>query len=207
MRVARTLATMAFALGTAGAVMPAVAQAPTPAEDTAWVKICNTDPGTKKTLCLITQELRTPSGQFLASVAIRQSPGEQRKSLVTSVPVGMLLEAGVQVQVDGADPAQAVYSICFPNACYAELAIDDAFINKLKAGSDLRLTTANQQAKPVQFDMTLTGFTSAYDGEGLNPNELATIQQTRQRESEAKARAVRDRIVAEQRRAIEAASQ
>ncbi|XWN29083.1 MAG: invasion associated locus B family protein [Devosia sp.] len=203
MKVAHSLAVMAFAFGTAGAVVPAVAQAPTPTDDNAWVKICNTDPRSKKTLCLITQELRTPSGQFLASVAIRQSPGEQRKSLVTSVPVGMLLEAGVQVQVDGADPAQARYSICFTNACYAELAIDDAFINKLKAGSDLRLTTANQQAKAVQFDMTLTGFTATYDGEGMNPAELATIQQTRQRESEAKARGIRDRIIAEQRRAIE----
>ncbi|XWN29084.1 MAG: invasion associated locus B family protein [Devosia sp.] len=207
MKVARFLAGMAFVLGAAGAVGPAVAQAPTPADDNAWVKICNTDQGTNKTLCLITQELRTDSGQFLASVAIRETPGEQRKSLLTSVPVGMLLQPGVQLQIDGAKPTQARYSICFPNACYAELAIDAAFITKLKAGGKLRLTTINQQAKQVQFDLTLIGFTAAYDGEGMNPTQVAARQEELQRELEAKAKAARDRIVAEQRRAVENAAQ
>ncbi|MEM8648428.1 MAG: invasion associated locus B family protein, partial [Pseudomonadota bacterium] len=198
---------MAFVLGAAGAVGPAVAQAPTPADDNAWVKICNTDQGTNKTLCLITQELRTDSGQFLASVAIRETPGEARKSLLTSVPVGMLLQPGVQLQIDGAKPTQARYSICFPNACYAELAIDAGFVSKLKAGGKLRLTTINQQAKQVQFDLTLIGFTAAYDGEGMNPTQVAARQEELQRELEAKAQEARDRIVAEQRRAIENAAQ
>ncbi|MBJ3774732.1 invasion associated locus B family protein [Acuticoccus sp. 2012] len=196
------MAMMAIATAAALPTAPASAQ-----DDNAWVKICNTDPKANKQLCLITQELRTDSGQFLASVAIRETPGEARKSLLVSVPVGMLIQPGVQLQIDGSKAEQARYSICFPNACYAELAIDAGFVTRLKAGGKLQLTTVNQQAKPVRFDLTLIGFTSAYDGEGINPQELQQKQADLQRQLEDKAQKMRDRLVAEQRKAVEESSQ
>lgn len=201
--------TIAAALLAAIAVThPASAQqAPAAAApDNAWVKICNKDPKANKELCLITQELRTNSGQFLASIAIRETPGEARKSLLTSVPVGMLIQPGVQLQIDGGKAERAVYSICFPNACYAELPIDAAFITRMKGGGKLQLTTINQQAKPVRFDLTLIGFTSAYDGSGIDPAALQQKQADLQRQLEEKAQAARDRLVAEQRRAVDEAS-
>jgi invasion protein IalB len=199
MRLASMLAGLALAAAVAVPAGPAAAQD----EDNAWVKICNADPDAQKEVCLITQELRTDSGQFLASVAIRETPGEQRRSILVSVPVGMLIQAGVQLQVDGAEPTRAQYTICFPNACYAELAVDGAYINKLKAGGKLQLTTMNQQARPVRFDLTLIGFTAAYESEGLAPQALQARQEELQRELEQRAQEARDRLVAAQRRAVE----
>lgn len=199
MRLASMLAGLAIAAAVAVPAGPAAAQD----DDNPWVKICNTDPNAQKEVCLITQELRTDSGQFLASIAIRETPGEQRRSLLASVPVGMLLQSGVQLQVDGAQPQTARYTICFPNACYAELAIDGSYINKLKAGGKLQITTMNQQARPVRFDMTLIGFTAAYESEGLAPQALQARQEELQRELERRAQEARDRLVAAQRRAVE----
>jgi len=199
MRMASMLAGLALVAAVAVSAGPAAAQD----EDNPWVKICNTDPNAQKEVCLITQELRTETGQFLASVAIRETPGEERRALLVSVPVGMLIRAGVQLQVDGAEPQEAEYTICFPNACYAERTIDSAYINKLKAGGTLQLTTVNQQAQPVRFDLTLIGFTATYDGEGLAPQALQARQQELQRELERRAQEARDRLVAAQRRAVE----
>lgn len=199
MRLASMLAGLAIAAAVAVPAGPAAAQD----DDNPWVKICNTDPNAQKEVFLITQELRTDSGQFLASIAIRETPGEQRRSLLASVPVGMLLQSGVQLQVDGAQPQTARYTICFPNACYAELAIDGSYINKLKAGGKLQITTMNQQARPVRFDMTLIGFTAAYESEGLAPQALQARQEELQRELERRAQEARDRLVAAQRRAVE----
>lgn len=172
-------------------------------DNNAWVKICNRDPNSQKNLCLITQELRSDRGELLASLAIREAEGEARKSLLTSVPVGMLIRPNVRLQIDGGRETEVPYSICFPNACYAELAIDDGFVRQLKAGGKLQITTLNQQAKPVRFDMTLIGFTSAYDGQGIDPAALQAKQQDLQRQLEEKAQEARNRLIAEQRKAIE----
>jgi len=205
MRLGSICASAALALGLALAGSPVLAQGSD--EENAWLKICNTDPEAKKEVCIITQELRTDSGQLLASVAIRETPGEARKTLIASIPVGMLLRQGVQLQVDGGEPTKAEYTLCFPNACYAELNIDTGFINSLKAGGKLQLTTYNQQGRQVRFDLTLIGFTAAYEGPGLNPQELQAKNEELQQELERKAAEARDRLVAEQRRALEEAGE
>ncbi|MGX1097878.1 invasion associated locus B family protein [Amorphus sp. MBR-141] len=200
---ARTGLLVAGAIAVASAISPVQAQ--TEQTDNAWVKVCNTDPNTNKEVCLITQEIRTDSGQFLASVAIREISGEERKVLLSAVPVGMLIQPGLRVQIDGGKQAQARYSICFPNACYAEMVVDAAFVTQLKAGGTLKLTTLNQQAKPVNFDVTLKGFTSAYDGAALDPQALRQQQEQLQDELNRKAQEARQRLIDEQKKASEAA--
>ena len=203
MRLGLICSALAFALTAAGASAPAAAQS---SEDNAWVKICNNDAQANKPVCLVTQELRTDQGQFLASIAIRETPGEARKTIIASIPVGMLIQPGVQIQIDGANPDVARYSICFPNACYAELAADENFINRMKRGGKLQLTTINQQAKQVRFEMTLIGFTASYDGAGIDPAQLQAKQEDLQKSLESKAKEARDRLVAEQRKALEEAT-
>ena len=157
---------------------PAAAPPAAGGPDSPWAKLCNTDPTTGKELCLTIQEIRADTGQFIASATIRTIAGEAKKSLITAVPPGMLLQPGLRIQIDDAQQVEVKYGICFPNACYGELEVDDAFITKLKAGGKLTLTTLNQQAKPVNFPMTLGGFTKAYDGSGLDQ----AAQQTRESE-------------------------
>lgn len=193
-----------FALAAAAVVpvtSPAFAQ--NAQQQSAWVKICTQDQNTQKELCLITQELRTNQGQFLASLAIREVPGEARKSMLISVPVGMVIKPGVNLQIDGSQPEKVDYTICFPNACYAERVIDEAFINRMKRGGKIQMITYNQAGKQVRFDMTLIGFTATYDGEGIDPAALQAQQATLQQELDRRAQEARDRLVAEQRKAIE----
>ncbi|WP_018697922.1 invasion associated locus B family protein [Amorphus coralli] len=199
---ARTGLLVAGAIAVAGAISPVQAQTES---DNPWVKVCNTDPNSKKEVCLVTQEIRTDNGQFLASVAIREIAGEERKVLLSAVPVGMLIQPGLRVQIDGGKQEQARYSICFPNACYAELVVDAGFVSQLKAGGQLKLTTLNQQAKPVNFDVTLKGFTAAYDGAALDPQALQRQQEQLQEELNRKAQEARQRLIEEQNKASDAA--
>ena len=186
-------ATMAFAGGAA-----AQTQTIQPSADSPWVKICNTDPQSNKEICVVTQELRTDTGQFLASVAVREIGGEARKTLLMAVPPGMLIQPGLRVQVDSGKQTEAKYGICFPNACYSELVIDDAFVGSMKAGGNLVLTTLNQQAKQVPFQLTLSGFTKVYDGPAINPEELQQKQQQLQSELQKRAEEARQRLIEKQ---------
>ena len=161
-----TVATVLVGVPLGASAQEGEAAATTP--ESPWAKLCNADPATGKELCLTIQEIRADTGQFIASATIRTIAGEEKKSLITAVPPGMLLQPGLRVQVDDQPPTDVKYGICFPNACYAEIEVNDDFVGKLKAGGRLTITTLNQQAKPVNFPMTLAGFTKAYDGQGLD---------------------------------------
>ncbi|GHB34481.1 hypothetical protein GCM10007094_24640 [Pseudovibrio japonicus] len=184
------------AVGFAGSSVAQSAQA----ED-AWVKVCNTDPKSKKEFCLITQELRTDTGQFLAQAVVREVTGESRKLLHIAVPPGMLIQPGLRVQVDAGTQSEAKYTICFPNACIAEMVIDDAFVGGLKRGGKLVITTLNQQGKARPFDLTLKGFTRVYDGEAIKPEELQAKQERLQSELQKRAEAARQKLIEQQRQA------
>lgn len=155
-------------LGASAQEAEAPAAAPPGGPESPWAKLCNTDPATGKELCLTIQEIRADTGQFIASATIRTIAGDAKKSLITAVPPGMLLQPGLRIQIDDQPQVEVKYGICFPNACYGELEVDDAFVTKLKAGGKLTLTTLNQQAKPVNFPMSLAGFTKAFDGQGMD---------------------------------------
>ncbi|MFM9860442.1 invasion associated locus B family protein [Pseudoxanthobacter sp. M-2] len=195
----------------AGALAPAQAQDAAPATSTdallqadlEWIKLCNQDPQANKQVCLINQELRTDEGQFLASVAIREIEGESRKVLLIAVPPAMLIQPGLRVQVDGGKQEQARYSICFPNACYAEMVVTDAIIAQFKKGNQLVLTTLNQQAKPVNFPISLSGFTKIYDGPPIDADALQARQDKLESELQARAEEARNRLIEEQRKATQ----
>lgn len=195
-----------FKKGMAGCAVAALAvlgsvagvNAQTAEQESPWVKVCNTDPNVNKEICLITQELRTATGQFLSSVAVREIAGEARKTLLIAVPTGMLIQPGLRVQVDAGKQTEAKYGICFPNACYSELVIDDAFVAQLKKGTKLVLTTLNQQAKPVPLELTLAGFTKVYDGAPMDVAEIEKKQEQLQNELQRRADEARQKLIEKQ---------
>jgi invasion protein IalB len=170
---------------TAAVSQEAEAPAAPPAAESPWAKVCNKDPSNGKELCLVIQEIRADTGQFIASATIRILAGEEKMTFIAAVPTGMLIQPGMRAQIDGGKQYELKYSICFPNACYADLEIDDAFVKELKGGGQLTVTTMNQQAKPVNFPMTLAGFTKAFDSKGL---DAAAVQQRQNELAEALAR-------------------
>ncbi|MBL8573208.1 MAG: invasion associated locus B family protein [Hyphomicrobiaceae bacterium] len=184
---------------------PAAAEAPAPAEPSAdqnpWVKICNTDPATKREICLTTQEQRAETGQLLVSVALREISGEARKVLLLAVPPAMLLQPGLRIQVDKGKQEEGKYSICFANACYAEMVAADAFIAGMKKGNQLIVTTLNQQGKPVSFPLQLPGFKTSHEGKPVDTQALAKQQQELQSELAKRAEEARQKLVDEQKKA------
>lgn len=185
------------ALAMLGGAATASAQQAAEAESP-WVKVCNTDPNVNKEICLVTQELRTATGQFLSSVAVREIAGEARKTLLIAVPTGMLIQPGMRVQIDAGKQTEAKYGICFPNACYSELVIDDAFIAQLKKGTKLVITALNQQAKPVPLELTLSGFTKVYDGAAMDVAEIQKKQEQLQSELQRRADEARQKLIDKQ---------
>ncbi len=159
----------------------------------AWQKICGTNPADNVRTCNVTQGLRSDAGGFVAQVQIQET-GEQRRFLI-AVPEGVILPPGLQLKIDGSSTQTIPYRICSRGACFADATIDTDFVNALKRGSNLTVTTLNQQGEGVDFPFTLAGFTAAYDGEGVDAAQLQADQQKLRDGLAERAEAARQRLL------------
>lgn len=151
-----------------------------------WIKICSKD-ADKKNVCLVAKELRSQEGQLVASVALRDIEGDAKKVLLIAVPPVVLIQPGMRVQVDKGKQLEAKYTICFPNACYAEMEIADQTIAEMKKGKALVVTSLNIQQKPMAFPFLLSTFKKASEGEGIDPNAGQQNQEQLQQELQKRA--------------------
>lgn len=143
-----------------------------PGQPNPWVKLCSKD-AEKRDVCLVAQELRGDQDQVVGSVAIREIQNDPKKILLIAVPPLNLIQPGLRVGVDKGKLEEGKYTICFPNACYAEMPISDQFIAGMKKGQVLIVRTLNLQEKQQAYPFTLAGFKEAHEGEGIDPNAPA----------------------------------
>jgi invasion protein IalB len=141
-----------------------------------WTKICSRDPQANKEVCLVAQDIRAETGQFLASVAVREVEGDPKKQFIIAVPPGMQLQPGMRVVIDKNEPLPARYSICFPNACYGDMDIDTKFVDVMKKGQALTVQAINQVGRTVNFTLVLKDFSKAYEGPPVDPKEVEEQQ-------------------------------
>ena len=141
-----------------------------------WFKAC-ADQG-ESTICNV-QNIRTAdTGQLLTAVSLIEVKGKAKQRIFqVSVPTGRLVKPGILMQIDGNKPARIPYGLCLPDRCIAEVELTDQMVSSLKRGGKLTLTSLNFQRKENPIQMTLSGFTAAYDGEGIKQDELAKRQQ------------------------------
>jgi len=163
-----TALAQAAAAGAAGAA--AAAGAPGQPGAPQWIKLCSPDATTKKNLCLVQLEIYADTGQFIASATFRTMQDDPKMQFIIGVPPGMLLQPGIQVQIDMGKQMPLMYSICFPNTCFADLDITADFVKTVRGGKQLTISAVNQGAQSISFPISLAGFTKAYDGAGVDPN-------------------------------------
>ena len=164
-----------------------------------WIKLCAPDQANEGTeVCLVTQEVRTETGEFLASVSVQESKTAEGKRIVrAAVPLGTLIQPGIRIQIDEGKQVAGKYVICLPNACYAEMEIDDTFLDSLKKGNNLVVLVINNQGKAVGIGLTLIGFTKSWEGEPVPMEELAQQRQKLQEELQKRAEEARKKLLEE----------
>jgi invasion protein IalB len=161
-----------------------------------WTKICNKDPQAgNKEICLTAQDIRAETGQFLASVAVREVEGDPKKQFIIAVPPGMQLQPGMRVVIDQNQPMPARYTICFPNACYGDMDVDKGFVDGMKKGQALTVQTINQVGRTVNFTLVLKDFAKSYDGAPVDPKVLEAQRQKLQDELQKKAEEARSKLL------------
>ncbi|MEM1378273.1 MAG: invasion associated locus B family protein [Pseudomonadota bacterium] len=165
-----------------------------------WFKVCSKS--ADNDICNV-QNIRTAqTGQLLTAVNLIQITGKTNRSLFqVAVPTGRVIPAGIALQIDGGEARRINYAICLPDRCIAEAPLSDELVAALKRGGSMRLTSVNFQQQQNPIDVTLNGFTAAFDGEPLQQSELQSRQQELQAEIEKRREEFQERLRAEQEKA------
>jgi invasion protein IalB len=92
--------------------------------------------------------------------------GSEAVAGVTVVtPLGTLLPAGLQMQIDGTNAGQYDFTFCTQVGCFARFGLTTESINAMKRGRAATLRVAAVQApeRPIDLRVSLTGFTAGFD--------------------------------------------
>ena len=103
----------------------------------------------------------------VAEVSILKLPeqAEADAGVTVVTPLGTLLTAGVVVQIDAGEKRQYPFAWCSQVGCFARFGLDNPAVGVMKRGKAGKITlisVGNPQA-PVTLDLSLSGFTAAFD--------------------------------------------
>jgi invasion protein IalB len=189
----------------AGAAAPAAAAtsaAATGAGKSAWVKLCEKAPLVRKdkdgkevkeekSLCLTHHErLDGNTGMVLVSAAIREVEGQDKKSLMVMVPLGMAIPPGIRAAVYSKDqwakaaknekfdektlkPIELKYALCHPAGCTAETDATPEILDAMKNGGGIMVLAINAAAQPIGFPVPLDGYNEAAAGPPVDNKKYA----------------------------------
>jgi invasion protein IalB len=103
----------------------------------------------------------------VAEVSILKLPEEADAAAGVTVvtPLGTLLTNGVVVQIDSGEARQYPFAWCSQVGCFARFGLDQVAVDVMKRGRGGKITLLSVGApeSPVTLDLSLTGFTDAYN--------------------------------------------
>ncbi|KAA0971226.1 invasion associated locus B family protein [Aureimonas fodinaquatilis] len=167
-----------------------------------WFKVCS--PQGDNTICNTQYTLIADTRQLITAVNLITVTGSvNQRVLQAVVPTGRVIPAGVQIQIDTQAAQTLNYSVCFPDRCIAEIELTDALVSAMKRGGNLKVTSVNFQRQPNPIDVTLAGFTQAFDGPAREQPEVEQRQQQLNQALQSQAEERRKRFEDAQNQALE----
>ncbi|MGG7568007.1 invasion associated locus B family protein [Rhodovulum sp. DZ06] len=120
--------------------------------------------------CAMTQTGKSPDGQDMLKVTLRKVPevtadsGQTVDTVFVAVsPLGVMLRAGMALQVDGGQVERLPYEACDRGGCIVQTLVLPKFVDNFKKGVTATFTLTIPGNKQVSTDISLSGFTAAYN--------------------------------------------
>lgn len=114
------------------------------------------------TRCALVQQQSNPQTRerIIAAELLRDGDGLAGTFIV---PFGLDLEAGVALRVDADPPDEPAlrFSTCLPAGCLLPVRLQADRLQQLRSGNRLRLTARAHGGQPIEFALSLLGFTTA----------------------------------------------
>lgn len=123
-----------------------------------------TPPAEGVTICQITQTLNEKeSNNPIMQVAVGYLPEQENPVAAITLPLGIWLPPGLQLQVDEGKKGRVPLDTCVPGGCRAGIELDAEFLASMKKGNELKVTFGGGNRKPLTIPVSLQGFSAALD--------------------------------------------
>jgi invasion protein IalB len=113
------------------------------------------------------QQQTDNEGRTVMAVAVGQVPGRSDLGLLIIVPLGVLLPAGVTLQIDSGAEMPLVVDRCERQGCRIEMLLEPELLTRLKSGTQAKVFfeafDPQGERRRLGIPLSLLGFTAALD--------------------------------------------
>lgn len=131
-----------------------------------WYVICR-QPAGGELECTMTQPVLNNLGTPAITINLWPITDSNLFAAAAAIvtPLGTNLENGISLAVDSNSPRRYGFKYCFVEGCLARIGLLNTEVNSMKAGNTWSLVVfdGDNVDAPLQFNMSLTGFTMAFD--------------------------------------------
>ncbi len=137
-----------------------------------WTVVCNqTDFGLN---CLMQQRLLNEERNPLATIEVWPigSDSEFAAGAVIALPLGVMLEEGIILQVDSSLPRRYRFVVCQADGCFSRFGLSSNELSGMKSGNQMAMTVYafSNPDQAIDLAFSLSGFTAAFE-RIQNPDE------------------------------------
>ena len=129
-----------------------------------WDLRCDTPPGAQTQQCFITQFVTAEDRENVGlSIVVMKTADKQARILRVLAPLGVLLPRGLGLRIDEADLGTTGFVSCLPNACVAEVLMDDTLVGQLRSGGKAMFVIFQTPEEGIGVPISLGGFGEGFD--------------------------------------------
>jgi len=129
--------------------------------NSAWVYRCAD--GTSSHQCEIAQRISVAeTGQRIVEFVISYISGQEYPRGVVILPLGVLVQQPILLQVEGGQKYAFNVNHCEANGCVGYLDIVPDMLSSFQKGEELALVVANAQGQNVEMKLSLMGFSKTF---------------------------------------------
>jgi invasion protein IalB len=127
-----------------------------------WQIVCkDPPPGAKNEVCAIVQSVTAEDKDNIGLTVYFQKFSNGTRVLRVFAPLGILLPPGLGLKIDDKDVGHAPCLRCHSFACYAQVVLEDATIERLKTGKTAIFIIFQTEEAGIGIPIALAGFKDA----------------------------------------------
>ena len=126
-----------------------------------WQLFCSNDNNSKS--CEIRQiKSSNETNEIISFISLTINP-ENKAQMLIGLPHMINLKIPTVINVDGENSAEVNITYCNTNACFIAEVLNEEYLDLLKSGNKLEVTTRFITNDSFNMDYSLSGFTVAYN--------------------------------------------
>lgn len=115
--------------------------------------------GSDESDCFLVQNLvLREGGQRVLQIAVGFVNKAPEPIALLSLPLGIALPPGANLQIDDTPPERIAIERCEPNGCRAGLKLKASLVNRFRNGKQLSITFYDAKREPIVVPLSLDGF-------------------------------------------------